>query len=237
MHPHSRFNWAIWALAAAAIIGFAFIYAHPAKAGGPVMGAAIEVSAGGAITQDQLSSGTSKIDLSQVGLLGGIGAGLTCKTDAFICGIMGRYSYMHESGAIGSASLVSSNLVEVAAKFGVRLTAATSLYGLGGYAWQNLDLSSVGMGTKTPAGWLAGGGFEHQIAKSPWYLNAEYEHIFFGAQGLDASTKLTPDANIVRVGLAYHFGEKSGANPFDVSGLLPEEKGCDPKLATCPRLK
>jgi outer membrane immunogenic protein len=82
-------------------------------------------------------------------------------------------------------------------------------------AWDALFTTS---GRETLAGWTIGGGVEAKITPN-WSVRAEYLHVDFGDHGIFSATPpitehVTTRADIVRVGLNYHFDFAPPPMPF-----------------------
>lgn len=205
MHPFDLKKFSYFAIGT--ILVAALLLAITAKLSPSRAGAVcdVEFSVGGGLSDDQLKSGTSKIDFAQTGALAGIGAGCDLVREKAIFGLMARYSFMHVVGDLGSEALKSDRLIEVAARAGFRLTPKSTVYGLAGWSWVNLELPAS-LGTKNPSGLLLGGGIEHQIGDGPWAIRGEYTWHHFSS--IDAGgDKLNPDLHVVRGALVFKFGE------------------------------
>jgi hypothetical protein len=231
-----RKTWLWFVVLVAAAMMLATLTARKSHAAS--LGVEVEGSVGLQATNDQVKA-LSTSDFSQTGGVLGVGAGLVLQSNSMMASVFGRYSYANTVGDFLGGSVKTSNLIDTGVRLGWRATRQTTLYGEGGYGWENLDLSQISpaLGTKTPSGWMLGAGVQHEIGKSNWLVGLEYQHFFFGEQSVPGITegpaKLTPDSNVVRLGLTYRFGETKAPDVFDTSKLAPEERGCDPKLGNC----
>ncbi len=165
----------------------------------------VEISAGWAITDDKLSSG-STIDLSQTGALAGAGAGCDLiggGLNAPFVGVLGRYSVMSVVGDLGGASIKSDQLWEAAARVGYKWHDKYAPYVLVGWSGMNLDLPA-GLGSKQPNGFMAGAGMDAHIS-GPWWMRGEYTFHDFAKQDVSGAS-LQPNLSVVRAAIVYQFG-------------------------------
>lgn len=177
----------------------------------------IEVSGGAGLSNDELKSSGSKIDLSQTGLLGGIGVGYMIQRGDIFFGPMARFSLLRVNGDVGGATIKTDQLWEVALKVGRCWHTATdkckvAFFGLVGWAQETLDLKSVGLDTKNPNGLMLGGGIEAHLTGAI-YARLEVDHYSFSSQNAGGD-KLTPDVTVARVSAAYKFWDRTAAAPL-----------------------
>lgn len=226
-----RFYYIIGATLGAAIIAAAIMMFVPIKAKAAVV-CDLEASVGVGVAKNTLKEFGDKIDLSSVGALGGLGAGCDIQEKSWLIGAMARASWMDVTGDLGSASLKSDQLYEVAGRAGLRIHEKYAVYGLVGWSWMNLDLPE-GIGSKHPNGLLLGGGVDFHV-NGPIYARTEYTWHNFSSQGLGEGTKLEPDLHVVRAALVWKFNDPKPANIFEDDKPAPKRKRvCDPKLANC----
>ena len=140
---------------------------------------------------------------------------------------------------VGSAtrfvSQTQSYLGTVRGRLGWLVTPDLMLFGTGGFAYGNVNVSSGIAFTSTPdayagktssvrTGYAAGGGAEYAI-NPQWSLKAEYLYVDLGTQGVNDAcitpavcgpavlnppasyhTTVTDREHVIRVGINYHFG-------------------------------
>jgi len=171
-----------------------------------------EVTVGGEISQDRLSSGGQNIDLSQTGAMVGIGGECMFRLRqprvgemlVPMIGVGGRYSWMHATSDIATQSLTSDELWEVWGKFGLMWHDKFMPYVAAGWSGETLGLPFA-MGTKNPTGAFVAGGVEGHITGAWWWKGEVSDHLFNDLT-LDTTTKITPNPVAARLGLTYHFG-------------------------------
>jgi opacity protein-like surface antigen len=188
-------------------------HAEPAVSSRTVCG--LEASAGTGVSGDTVTrkSTLSTVDLSRVGLLGGLGVDCGLQFKKIIVGAMFRASLMTLSGDTvshivpsGAVAIKSDRLYEAAFRVGVRLHEQYTLYGLVGRSWMNLDLPMPGSGHMVN-GLMLGGGLEAHV-KGPWYVRTEYAWHNFVRQDVGAC-KIEPDLHVARFGAVVKFNDDS----------------------------
>lgn len=229
--PSFRQHWLSYVMGAALIAIAAFLFAPKARAadaGGPKIidlpyapasGGAfeIEISGGAGLSNDEVKGFGSKIDYSQVGLLGGIGVGYMIQRGDIFFGPMVRVNAMRVTGDVGGATIKTDQLWEAALKVGrCWHTAAdkckVAFFGVVGWAQETLDLKNVGLDVKHPNGLLLGGGIEAHLTGA-FYTRLEVDHYSLSSQNAGGD-KLTPDSTVARVSAAYKFWDRTLAAPL-----------------------
>jgi outer membrane immunogenic protein len=87
------------------------------------------------------------------------------------------------------------------------------LYGKGGVAFMDRDLTVSGLGATSTAsgsrtGWVAGAGVEWAFAPA-WSVKWEYNHMDFGSQNI-IGTSVDQTVDAVKAGVNYRFGPVGG---------------------------
>lgn len=202
--------------AALAVFGLSI---SPALAGGYCN---VEGSAGLGIQDTKVGGGL--LDLAQKGGIAGFGLNCGVENQGFDVGALARYNLMNVRGG-GVASVTADGLWEAAAKIGWNLNSKLKLFGVAGYAGQNLDVKSIPISFKDPHGPMLGGGVEFQVS-GPWWAGLEYDWYNFDSQSTLGG--IEPDLHVVRAKFIYRFGGERSAlftNEDDNAS-----QGCDPKL-------
>lgn len=177
-----------------------------------------ELSAGGSMANDKLQSGGT-IDLSQTGVLAGFGGGCTlikpsAGTSGFFLEIAGRYNVLRQAGDIGNQSIKSDHLWEAMLRPGYALMHdRVELYGVFGYAGTNLNMPA-GIDSKTPQGWMGGGGLRGRIGDTAAWVGVEGDYYAFDRQDLGSGTTVRPGSLDARFVMTYKFNDRPFTQPL-----------------------
>jgi outer membrane immunogenic protein len=151
-----------------------------------------------------------------------------------LAGIPGTFGTGGQGADLGAQNFDSSGITlgwdgSIRARVGFLVTPTWLLYGTGGFAWQQVEISATCNGSlfnsswciaartesypTTMIGWTAGGGIETQLG-SHWFLRAEYRyssygnvsHIFFSDTPIDqVAVTQSLKTNTGLIGLAYRY--------------------------------
>ncbi|MGE3065331.1 MAG: outer membrane protein [Hyphomicrobiaceae bacterium] len=118
------------------------------------------------------------------------------------------------TGGLGGGNVVGSDLNwmgSVRGRLGFLATPSLLVYGTGGFAWANMDITGAGFGTtdsRTFTGYQVGGGLEMAFAPN-WTARVEYIYTGLGAETVNTGggfiDRIDPDFHTVRAGLTYKF--------------------------------
>ena len=151
-----------------------------------------------------------------------------------LAGIPGTFGTGGQGADSGAQNFDSSSITlgwdgSIRARMGFLVTPTWLLYGTGGFAWQQIQISASCDGsffnsswcvaprsesyTAAMLGWTAGGGVETQLG-SHWFLRAEYRyssygsvsHVFFADNSIDqVAVTQSLKTNIGLIGLSYRY--------------------------------
>ena len=161
----------------------------------------VEVGAGGALSQQQLTDAGASVTIAGDGYTAGGGIGCDVKFDQVLIGAFGRYDFQHLTGSMAGESWKSDAQWTVAMRAGYFVQPSILLYGVVGM--QGTEIDYAGLTTLDTKGLLLGGGLELEIAKHV-ALFAQYEHTQFGGWK-DGTAELKPATDAVRIGVRIRF--------------------------------
>lgn len=167
--------------------------------------------------------GYGKEDASFAPMSGGFGGGTlgyNWQVGTMVYGIEADAAWSGMSSTIGAPGLLTAtakirDMGTVRGRIGVAFDQIL-LYGTGGYAWADTQLSATALNAFTisdsqvMSGWTAGAGIEAMFAPH-WSAKVEYLYRSFGSQTFFANlippgiTSGTLNMNSVQVGVNYHF--------------------------------
>lgn len=174
-------------------------------------------------------------DFSADGVTAGGYLGYNYRIDSVVLGLEGEFNWDNSNGSnsyLGYINFDTGNNWDAAirARLGVVVDERALLYVTGGPSWLNTEIdTNLGIGvaalpnyktgdSSTEFGWVLGAGAEFFMTEH-LSLKAEYLHGWYGEADLDIlkvsdgenSGKLIAkqdlQTNVVRVGVAYHFGD------------------------------
>jgi opacity protein-like surface antigen len=162
-----------------------------------------KVTVSDAVTGDHLA-------LASNGLLAAPGIGCDAHFGEMIVGGFGRYDFGKSSTSIsaGGDTLGAhfDKMWLVAARAGMKVNPATTVYGFLGYSGMDLTFDANGgdvAGLKLN-GLAVGGGIEWMIGGS-WIAKADYTYTSLNTKTLAPDVNVDPVIHQVRVGVAYRF--------------------------------
>lgn len=170
-------------------------------------------------------------DFSSDGITVGGYVGYNYRMDSIVMGLEGELNWDNAEGNNGTLGINTSNNWDAAirARLGFIVDERAMLYVTGGASWLNTELDpSIGIGvaaipdydygdSSTEFGWVLGAGAEFFMTEH-LSVKAEYLHGWYGDADLDLATatdgvdtltyytKQNLQTNVVRAGIAYHFG-------------------------------
>lgn len=179
-------------------LAIALLGASPAAAGPSCY---VELGAGGALSQQQLTDAGASVTIAGDGYTGNVGLGCDYTLDRILIGMRGRYELSKITGSIMGADWKTNGAWEVALRAGVLVQPSILLYGVAGLKGTEIDYA--GLTTLDTKGLLFGAGLELEMSKHI-ALFAEYNHVQFGGW-TDGGAELKPATDAVMVGVRVRF--------------------------------
>jgi opacity protein-like surface antigen len=181
----------------------------------------LEGSIGGAVSNTGFKDTFEKLDIGGVGGLVGLGAGCDVRTDKWVAGLMGRYSFLNVDGTVFATKLEHNNLWEAAVRFGRDIGPVTP-YVMVGWSWADVDIKAINT-SQAVNGLLAGGGID--LALSPnILLRAEYAWHGFETFKIE-TTKISSDLHVARLAVVFRLGDVPLPLGGDEAPAAPHPQG------------
>jgi outer membrane immunogenic protein len=180
----------------------------PAFIASPWDGLYVGANLGGESTDFSATANGRSVSTSGTGVLGGFQVGFNKQYGTFVVGLVTDFDFTSIDPTTAGVSTKLPWFGTTRARFGYLYTPSLLVYGTGGVAYGQAELSEAGATVKVPGvGWTAGAGLEYQLGGG-WSIGAEYLHVELdgpsgSAGGFSASTKAETDLG--RGTLNYKF--------------------------------
>jgi len=161
----------------------------------------VELGAGGALSQQQLTDAGASVTIAGDGYTGSIGLGCDVKFDQLLIGARGRYEVSKITGSLMGDAWKSNAAWDVALRAGVLVQPSILLYAVAGV--QGTEIDYAGMLSLDTKGLMFGGGLELEVSKHIAVF-AEYNHVQFGGWK-DSGVELKPSTDAIMAGIRFRF--------------------------------
>lgn len=175
--------------------------ATPAKAD---VSCYLEASAAKNITSTRVDNGAllGTVTVQADGLQGGIGGGCDYLLGSgFKFGVLGRADRPDIKTDFATGTFSGSNIYTGAGRLGYMVNPGVEVYALAGMSWTDLNIGGT---TLSPKGYLYGAGIEINTSNLMPHTSiiVEYARTNWDASTI-AGTKLSPESDVIRIGVHY----------------------------------